>query len=280
MRKLKVLRLIKATALVTVSALTAVSLSSCIKDQGTAANSSSNDSADPATSGDATNVSSALTEGKYTDGTLVYYVSGENASVVDYIGTEKVVEIPAKIDGLLVTSIGADAFADVSTIEKIVVPPSVTYIGDFAFSFCTGLKEIEIPETVTSMGSYVFNHCTSLESCVLPNGMSTINQSLFYYCTSLKSVTLPQYINGIPKETFFMCESLTDFEIPKYVARPIPILSTVASRLKSLNCRKTSTMLEKPRSEDARVLPRLIFLRAILLTSTARLLPIALRLKR
>ena len=63
MRKLKVLRLIKATALVTVSALTAVSLSSCIKDQGTTANGSSGDSAAPSTSGDTTKVSTALTEG-------------------------------------------------------------------------------------------------------------------------------------------------------------------------------------------------------------------------
>lgn len=89
-------------------------------------------------------------------------------------------------------------FNDCTSIEKIVLPDTVTEIEDSAFSGCSGLVSIEIPESVIVIGGNAFNGCTQLSDLKLPSKLSKIGAWAFYNCDSLKSINIPASITEIP----------------------------------------------------------------------------------
>ncbi|MCL2762661.1 MAG: leucine-rich repeat protein [Treponema sp.] len=72
---------------------------------------------------------------------------------------------------------------------SFTIPGSVTTIGANAFAECTSLTSITIPNSVTTIGASAFYDCTSLTSITIGNGVTSIGNSIFYGCTSLTSVT-------------------------------------------------------------------------------------------
>ena len=109
---------------------------------------------------------------------LIYKLNEDKKSyyVSEYIGIDIDIIIPAKYDGLYVTSIGDSAFSNFIGLTSIEIPNSVTSIGDSAFSGCIGLTSIIIPNSVTSMGDEVFNMCKAItvycEALEKPSGWS------------------------------------------------------------------------------------------------------------
>ena len=88
-----------------------------------------------------------------------YVIKDGKITITAYKGNEKSITIPESIDSLPVASIGEGAFKD-SSIEKIILPESVTHIDWFAFSGCKRLCEITIPASVTSVGYGAFDNCS------------------------------------------------------------------------------------------------------------------------
>lgn len=78
---------------------------------------------------------------------------------------------------------------------------SVTTIGAYAFYNCTSLTSITIPDSVTTINDNAFMGCTSLTSITIPNSVTTIDESAFSDCTSLTSInyggTVEQWTNDI-----------------------------------------------------------------------------------
>ena len=88
-------------------------------------------------------------------------------------------EIPDYIDGLSVTEIDIEAFANCYELETIVLPKTLEYIGSSAFIYCSSLREIEIPEGVTYIGSCAFSGCNRLEKVIMPISVYETSEKVF-----------------------------------------------------------------------------------------------------
>ncbi|MBO5416242.1 MAG: leucine-rich repeat domain-containing protein [Clostridia bacterium] len=58
--------------------------------------------------------------------------------------------------------IGACAFSEIDTLEKIVIPESVTHIGSFAFFKATSLNEVTLGDNIEHIGDSAFGECPEL----------------------------------------------------------------------------------------------------------------------
>ena len=122
--------------------------------------------------------------------------------------------IPQKIEGVAVKSIGANAFNNQQHLESVTIPDGVTSIGERAFCSSGVLTSVKIPDSVTSIGAYAFDTCSSLTNVTIPNGVTSIEEHTFDSCISLTSVTIPDSVTSIGEFAFRYCKSLTSVTIP------------------------------------------------------------------
>ena len=84
-------------------------------------------------------------------GDFQYEDNGENASIYAYNGSNKEVTIPAYINGKAVTEINDYAFLLCNSVEKIIVPSTVTTIHTNAFSGAGNLKSVVLASSDTQI---------------------------------------------------------------------------------------------------------------------------------
>lgn len=143
------------------------------------------------------------------------------------------------ISGVSVDAIPNNAFSDMYSLEKIILPRQLKSLGKYAFQN-TSLGEIEMPENVTTIGEGLFSGCSKLTSArlsekitAIPNlcfsecyllsdvnindSLTSIGSAAFYNCLSLKRINIPQSITQIENRTFYQCVSLEQIEIPQSV---------------------------------------------------------------
>ena len=97
-----------------------------------------------------------------------YTVKNGGATLLSYIGTDRMVDIPASLGGYPVIAIGDRAFMDNAKLISVTIPDTVTQIGWFAFSGCVSLESVTIPQTVEAISYGAFQNCPSTltVSCV------------------------------------------------------------------------------------------------------------------
>ena len=186
----------------------------------------------------------AVCAGAETYGDFEYSVRDDGTvEITNYIGWEaEKVDIPEKIDGKRVTSIGNYAFSGNSSFTNVTIPNGVTNIGigafdncrklisisipncvtsigDYAFSSCYGLTRITIPESVKIISEFVFSDCRNLTNIRIPGSVTSICKGAFRGCTSLTSITIPNGVTSIGGSAFDGCTSLTSITIPNSVTR-------------------------------------------------------------
>lgn len=98
---------------------------------------------------------------------FLYALNGDKATITGYVGSDKVLTIPSKIDGYTVVAIADSAF-DSDTLTNVVIPNTVTKIGWFAFKECSSLKSVTVPESVTSIGYSAFPSASKNFSIICP----------------------------------------------------------------------------------------------------------------
>ena len=106
-----------------------------------------------------------------------------------------------------------DMFNDVKAITAIEIGDCVTSIESYAFKG-TSIERVVIPETVTSFGSSLFYNCTKLKNAVLPKGITEIYDSMFRGCTSLQSIDIPDGVTRFGDYAFDRCSSLASIILP------------------------------------------------------------------
>lgn len=183
---------------------------------------------------------------------FAYSNYNDGLTIIGYNGQGGSVTIPSTINGIPVTSIGANAFRSYPTLNSVTIPASVTCIGDGAF-FYTGLGSVSIPASVTNIGASAFSACLALtgitvdpsnpvyssingilfnknqtaildypphkfgSTYAIPDGVILIGTNAFYDCTRLSNVIIPSTVVEIDDSAFYNCSGLTNITLPNNV---------------------------------------------------------------
>ncbi|MCM1094298.1 MAG: leucine-rich repeat domain-containing protein [Lachnospiraceae bacterium] len=115
-----------------------------------------------------------------------------------------------------VVAVCDSAFYLNNTVKSITFQGSgsLTEIGQYAFYGCTSLEKIILPETVSFIGSNAFGRCEQLADIKLPASLKTIYHYAFWMCTGLASITLPASVEYVRSGNVFAgCTSLTRINV-------------------------------------------------------------------
>ncbi len=124
-------------------------------------------------------------------------------NICQYTGSGGVVIIPDSTNGMIITTIGTNAFYAYNGSTSITIGTNITNIGNAAFCDCSSLTNVTIGTNVATIGDLAFKYCSSLKSVTIPNSVTNIGDRVFSYCTSLTSIIVdtnnPSYssLNGV-----------------------------------------------------------------------------------
>ena len=185
--------------------------------------------------------------------------------LVKYTGTATSVSVPNGVK-----TIGAEAFADNTSLSYVTLPAGLLYIENGAFSGCRYLNRVIVPDGVRSIGNGAFADCENLSSVTLPASLTQMGTSVFAGCDDLKTIgidkknpnfvcedgvlynddktviyqvlagrdkknyTMPNSVEEIKKYAFWGCENLESVGISGHVKRIDDYAFSNAAGLKSV----------------------------------------------
>lgn len=89
-----------------------------------------------------------------------------------------------------VTSIKAQQFKDLTSLQSVSLPVEINNISTEAFINCINLSQVILPRELRDISTGVFENCTSLTSIELPESMILINERAFSGCSNLTDIYL------------------------------------------------------------------------------------------
>ena len=141
-------------------------------------------------------------------------------TVTGYHGERGKVIVPEKNEqGLTVTALSSDAFAESQTLLNITLPASLTSLSDHAFYHCEHLTSVQLRGPITNISYRAFAYCYELENITLPGSVTTIGESSFWECRSLQNIEIPENVTFIGISAFEQCRGLTEITIPANVSQ-------------------------------------------------------------
>ena len=115
-----------------------------------------------------------------------------------------------------VTTIGVQAFQHSKKLDNVVLPESVTSIDKEAFDDCSGLTDLTLPAGLLTIGSNAFSSCTGLNSIDLPDSITSMGEYAFADCTGISgTLILPANLSSMGNQVFLRCTSITKVKINK-----------------------------------------------------------------
>jgi hypothetical protein len=173
-----------------------------------------------------------------------YTTNNGTITITKYTGPGGDVTIPSETNGLLVTSIGIQAFYNSTAMTSVMIPYSVTNMESNPFGYCTSLTAImaddsnsvyssvsgilfsknhtalinypggkagsyTIPGDVTSIGDFAFAWCYGLTGITIPDGITNIGKQAFWNDNGLHSITIPASVAYIGELAFSACQGVT-----------------------------------------------------------------------
>lgn len=178
--------------------------------------------------------------------TNTFFFDLTTGTITGYNGTDTVVVIPSKINGVTVTTIGTDAFLGLN-ITSVTIPASVTEIGANAFAGCTNLTSVTYggdwsnltiqsgnPAVEDAANAQLFDFAftpdntavivrykgtaadVTIPSRYKGKPVTMIDHAAFYN-SAVTSVTIPDSVTSIRDSAFLFCSQLTNISIPNSV---------------------------------------------------------------
>lgn len=125
-------------------------------------------------------------------------------TIVTYTGVSKNIDVPGKFDNIRLLRIGACAFAELNTVEKLRLPYGVECIEDMAFRGNSNMRCIEIPGTVKHFGNDIFFGCHRLNDIIIydiPIDKNTYRKLKGDSSRTVDGVYVSEYIPGFVYDT-------------------------------------------------------------------------------
>ncbi|OON97168.1 MAG: hypothetical protein ATN31_08500 [Candidatus Epulonipiscioides saccharophilum] len=157
--------------------------------------------------------------------------------ITDIDPSVTILNIPERIDNILVTgiadyafhqhpeltsvtipdtilSIGQSAFADCKKLMDVILSTGLKSIEQEAFANCVNLLDLEIPSTVEYIGVHSFANCVNLKEMIIPASVKTIGNNAFSNCDNLLEVAISHGVMSIGDGVFHGCDKLELVSIP------------------------------------------------------------------
>ncbi|HEY3913252.1 MAG TPA: leucine-rich repeat domain-containing protein, partial [Verrucomicrobiae bacterium] len=125
--------------------------------------------------------------------------------------------IPGSFNGYPVSAIGQQVFSGNPVLEFVTIPDTVTSIGAAAFANCSSLISAPLSYGLTNLGNEAFFQCLSLTSAAIPSGVSNIKQDTFYSCWAMTNVVISDGVTNIGEDAFNECSHFAVLTIPDSV---------------------------------------------------------------
>lgn len=135
----------------------------------------------------------------YQDYQYSYTEDGSGIVIEKYNGTAENVEVPSKINGKQVTTIGL-AFYGNTTIKSVRLPEGITTIPMHAFYGCKKLEKIQVPSTVTEIGMHAFHQTLWMKNQRKKNPLVIVNGIVVDGKQCKGNITIPKGVTKISAE--------------------------------------------------------------------------------
>ncbi len=151
---------------------------------------------------------------KQDDGYVVRFYT------IGITNNDTVLEIPEEYKGEPVVGIRGDVFANVFTIEEVILPDTIKEIRGGAFKGATSLRKINLPDGITEIKGNTFENCYSLEEITIPDSVVRIGGHAFRNDSSLETVNISSnsQLEEIGSSAFRNCASLKEITLPQGVS--------------------------------------------------------------
>ena len=176
-----------------------------------------------------------------------YSVNDGKATITKYNGNSYSVAIPETIDGYTVIAIGNSAFNG-KNVRYVSIPDSVTTIGYNAFANNSALEKITLPDTVTTIEGKTFSNCISLNSIEWPKNIKTVGNRAFENCTSIERVEIPKTLEAAGADSFnsafYGCSSLKEVTFENGTTKILTGILGYCNALEKITLPDTVTTIE------------------------------------
>lgn len=110
-----------------------------------------------------------------------YSIETEGVKIVEYYGTDSILNIPSSVDDTPVISVEKKAFMGCKMLVEVHIPPNVEVIEDYAFAQCTHLQKVVFKGTLVKMGRKIFEGCKRITNI----SFSGINDDVSFLAASV-----------------------------------------------------------------------------------------------
>lgn len=125
------------------------------------------------------------------------------------------INIPEQLGSYRVIAVADGAFRNLKSLERAVIPSTVTAVGAEAFDGCAALKSVSFGSGVRTVGVGVFRGCIALSSVELGSGLRELGAYAFENCRSLEQIRLPSGLKSLNEGVFQGCSGLKSLDLGK-----------------------------------------------------------------